>query len=51
MKLVVLDVPFSDSLEKPEQKLDPGEFIKVRIVELSKLRGELIGECLLRVCA
>ena len=43
MKLVILDVPFPGQLQMPTQKLDPGEFIKVRIVELSKLRAELIG--------
>ncbi|EIW60685.1 ADP-ribose diphosphatase [Trametes versicolor FP-101664 SS1] len=40
MKLITVDVPFSDKLEIPAQKLDPGEFITVRIVELAKLRAE-----------
>ncbi|KAI0713302.1 NUDIX hydrolase domain-like protein [Earliella scabrosa] len=37
MKLVMVDVPFPEKLEMPTQKLDPGEFITARIVELSKL--------------
>ncbi|KAI0332070.1 hypothetical protein GY45DRAFT_1321362 [Cubamyces sp. BRFM 1775] len=41
MKLVTVDVPFPENLEMPAQKLDPGEFIQVRIVELAKLRAEL----------
>ncbi|KAI0637292.1 NUDIX hydrolase domain-like protein [Trametes polyzona] len=40
MKLVTVDVPFPEKLEMPAQKLDPGEFITARIVELSKLRAE-----------
>ncbi|KAH9901660.1 NUDIX hydrolase domain-like protein [Cubamyces lactineus] len=44
MKLVTVDVPFPENLEMPAQKLDPGEFIQVRIVELAKLRAELQGE-------
>ena len=43
MKLVTVDVPFPEKLEMPAQKLDPGEFITVRIVELSKLRAEFQG--------
>ena len=43
MKMVVLDVPFSAEQGMPEPKLDPGEFIKARIVELGKLRNELRG--------
>ena len=43
MKLVTVDVPFPENLEMPAQKLDPGEFIQVRIVELAKLRAELQG--------
>lgn len=43
MKLITVDVPFSDKLEIPAQKLDPGEFITVRIVELAKLRAEFKG--------
>ncbi|KAG6878765.1 hypothetical protein C0993_008064 [Termitomyces sp. T159_Od127] len=41
MKLVVLTVTLDDKLELPEQKLDPGEFIVPRIVELAKLKSEL----------
>ena len=43
MKLVTVDVPFPEKLEMPAQKLDPGEFITARIVELSKLRAEFEG--------
>lgn len=43
MKLVSVDVPFPDKLEASAQKLDPGEFITVRIVELPKLAAELKG--------
>jgi hypothetical protein len=45
MKLVVVDVPFADKLEIYDQKLDAGEFITRRVVELSKLSDELKGEC------
>ncbi|PCH38772.1 hypothetical protein WOLCODRAFT_66332 [Wolfiporia cocos MD-104 SS10] len=41
MKLVAVDVPFPDQLEVSEQKLDAGEFITTRIVELPKLAAEL----------
>lgn len=37
MKWVTLSVKFPGALEKPAQKLDEGEFITVRVVELSKL--------------
>ena len=40
MKLVMVDVPFPGELEVSEQKLDAGEFITRRIVELSKLSEE-----------
>lgn len=40
MKLVMVDVPFKGDLEISEQKLDSGEFITRRIVELSKLSEE-----------
>ncbi|KAI0747793.1 NUDIX hydrolase domain-like protein [Daedaleopsis nitida] len=43
MKVVTVDVPFPEKLEMPEQKLDPGEFITARIVELSKLSAEFKG--------
>ncbi|KAI0085391.1 NUDIX hydrolase domain-like protein [Irpex rosettiformis] len=40
MKLVVVDVPFPDQLETYDQKLEAGEFITRRVVELSKLSEE-----------
>lgn len=44
MKFVMVDVPFQDELEVSEQKLDAGEFITRRIVELSKLSEEFASE-------
>ena len=45
MKLVVLGVKFPDKLPAPPQpKLEPGEHIVPRVVELSKLKAELDGE-------
>ncbi|GBE82548.1 NUDIX hydrolase domain-like protein [Sparassis latifolia] len=41
MKIIIVDVPLPDKLEIPVQKLDPGEFIDVRVVELPKLVAEL----------
>ncbi|KNZ79371.1 hypothetical protein J132_10336 [Termitomyces sp. J132] len=41
MKLVVLSVVLDDKMELSDQKLEPGEFIVPRIVELSKLNSEL----------
>ncbi|KAJ7632312.1 NUDIX hydrolase domain-like protein [Roridomyces roridus] len=41
MKLVVLNVEIADKMEEPEQKLESGEFIVKRVIELSKLSGEL----------
>ncbi|KAH9925323.1 NUDIX hydrolase domain-like protein [Fomitopsis serialis] len=41
MKLVAVDVPFPDKLEQSAQKLEPGEYITARIVELAKLADEL----------
>ncbi|CCM04864.1 uncharacterized protein FIBRA_07057 [Fibroporia radiculosa] len=41
MKLVAVDVPFPDKLEMSAQKLEPGEYITARIVELPKLAAEL----------
>ncbi|KAJ7470434.1 NUDIX hydrolase domain-like protein [Mycena latifolia] len=43
MKLVVLNVDLPDKMETPEQKLEAGEFIVKRVVELSKLNQELKG--------
>ena len=40
MKLVTVDVPFPGELETYDQKLDAGEFITRRVVELSKLSEE-----------
>jgi hypothetical protein len=40
MKLVMVDVPFKNELVTSDQKLDSGEFITRRIVELSKLSEE-----------
>lgn len=37
MKLVMVDVPLPGEIESPPQKLDAGEFITVRVVEISKL--------------
>jgi len=44
MKLVVLGVSLPDKLETPPQKLEDGEFIQKRVVEISKLSQELKGE-------
>ncbi|KAI0317848.1 NUDIX hydrolase domain-like protein [Amylostereum chailletii] len=44
MKLVIVDVPLADQLETPAQKLDEGEFIVKRVVELKTLYKELLGE-------
>jgi hypothetical protein len=43
MKLVVLNVPLEDQMETPDAKLDAGEFIVKRVVELAKLYDELKG--------
>ncbi|EPT01794.1 hypothetical protein FOMPIDRAFT_1029593 [Fomitopsis schrenkii] len=44
MKLIAVDVPFPDKLEQSAQKLEPGEYIVARIVELAKLADELKGK-------
>ena len=44
MKLVSVAVTCKDQLETPEQKLDDGESITLRVVELSKLNQILKGE-------
>ncbi|KAK1232509.1 hypothetical protein PQX77_004360 [Marasmius sp. AFHP31] len=44
MKLVVLNVTLEDKLELPEQKLEQGEFIVRKVVELNKLYDELKGK-------
>ncbi|KAJ7043355.1 NUDIX hydrolase domain-like protein [Mycena alexandri] len=41
MKLVVLRVELADKMETPQQKLEAGEFIVKRVVELSKLNEDL----------
>lgn len=46
MKLVVLNVLLADQMETPSQKLEAGEFIVRRVVELAKLNAELKGELL-----
>lgn len=43
MQFAVLGVTMEDKLERPEAKLEPGEFIVTRIVELAKLSEELKG--------
>jgi ADP-ribose pyrophosphatase len=43
MKLVVLGVNLDDKMEAPDPKLDAGEFIVKRVVELAKLYDELKG--------
>lgn len=45
MKLVTIDVQLDDKLEYPEQKLDEGEAIVKRVVELKSLYKELKGLC------
>jgi hypothetical protein len=47
MKLVVLNVVLPDKLETPGQRLEGGEFIVPRVVQLSKLNDELNGIILL----
>lgn len=44
MKLIALSVTFPDKLEVNDAKLDDGEHIVKRIVELRKLKDELHGE-------
>lgn len=41
MKFVIANVTLEDKLTKPKQKLEAGEFIVTRVVELSKLHEEL----------
>jgi ADP-ribose pyrophosphatase len=43
MKLVALSVKCPNTLQTPEQKLDEGEFITVRVVELAKLHQTLLA--------
>lgn len=44
MKLVSVAVTCKDQLETPEQKLDDGESITIRVVELAKFNQILKGE-------
>lgn len=44
MKLVMLNVTLEDILETPAPKLDAGEFIVTRVVEIAKLNDELKGK-------
>ena len=44
MKLVVVEVVFPDKLEFSDAKLDDGEHIVKRVVELPKLADELAGK-------
>jgi len=43
MKLVALKVPLPIDAQAPKQKLEAGEHIIQRIVELNKLKAELDG--------
>ena len=43
MKLAVLKVPVPDTPSSPKQKLEAGEHIVRRVVELAKLKDELAG--------
>jgi ADP-ribose pyrophosphatase len=44
MKLVVLDVPLEGDMESPDQKLEDGEAIVRRAIELRSLNTELKGK-------
>ena len=44
MKLVSVAVTCDDQLEMPEPKLEDGELITIRVVELAKLNQILKGE-------
>lgn len=45
MKLVMVDVPLAGELETAPQKLDVGEFVTARVVEISKLPSIFKGLC------
>ena len=49
MKLVVLSVVLEDQMETPAAKLEVGEFIVTKVVELSKLKTELEGRAFFRL--
>ena len=44
MKVVSVAVACKDQLERPEQKLEDGESITIRVVELAKLNQILKGK-------
>ena len=44
MKLVILNVVLDDEMEIPAAKLEVGEFIVKKVVELAKLKAELEGK-------
>ena len=44
LKLVILGVTLEDLLETPVPKLDVGEFIVTRVIEIAKLNEELKGK-------
>lgn len=45
MQLVVLAVDLEDKMINAEPKLDPGEHIVAKVVELTNLNAELKGNC------
>lgn len=45
MQLAVVSVVLEDKMEAPEPKLEAGEHIITRVVELNKLQGALDGKC------
>lgn len=49
MQLVVLNVDLEDKLETPAPKLEVGEYIVTKVVELSRLKDELEGTLSLRL--
>jgi len=44
MQLVVIDVTLEDELLTPEPKLDPGEHIVTKVVEIDKLQATMDGK-------
>lgn len=49
MKLIALNVDVKEG-EEPAQKLDEGEHIVKKVVELDKLVEELQGKCMCIAC-
>ena len=43
MKVVMLSVVFTDQIELSDAKLDEGEYIVKRVVEITRLKDELDG--------